>query len=225
MTDKVYIAPSLLSANFMQLGAELDEIASADLVHFDVMDGSFVPNLSFGLPILSQVKAHTTLPVDVHLMVRNPDEVAEQYVRAGADIVSFHWEAQVHAHRLVSRIHDGGAKAGIVLNPATPVSSLECIIDDVDLVLIMSVNPGFGGQSFIEGSYRKLRQLRRLCQDHQVSPMIEVDGGVSVANAEQIVAAGATALVAGSAIFAAENRAEAISHIRAAADRGLLKKA
>lgn len=225
MTHEVRIAPSLLSADFMKLGEDIDAISTADYIHFDVMDGHFVPNLSFGLPILKQVKKTSTLPVDVHLMVSNPDEVVIHYLQAGADMVSFHWESQIHAHRLVRQIQDAGAKAGVVLNPGTPVNCLESIIDYVDLVLIMSVNPGFGGQSFIESSYQKLRELHQLCCKHQVNPLIEVDGGVGVSNAEAIVSAGANLLVAGSAIFGAANRAQAIADIRAAGQRGQMKRA
>ena len=150
--EDVLVAPSILSANFLDLGGELDDIATADLVHYDVMDGHFVPNLTFGPDILRQVKERTKLPIDAHLMIANPDVMAVRYLEAGADIVCFHLEATVHAHRLVQQIKSYGAKAAIAINPATPVSSLEAIIDDLDMVLVMTVNPGFGGQSFIEGS-------------------------------------------------------------------------
>jgi ribulose-phosphate 3-epimerase len=219
-SHEIYIAPSILSADFTHLGDELASIAEADYVHYDVMDGHFVPNLSFGPDILRQVKAATSLPLDVHLMVSNPEEVVEAYLKAGADLVGFHWEAQTHAHKIVSQIHAAGAKACISLNPATPVSVLEAIIDDLDMVLLMSVNPGFGGQSFIESSYKKIAALRRLCAQHAVCPRIEVDGGISVKNVRAIVAAGADTLVAGSAIFGANDRAAEIARLRHEAKYG-----
>lgn len=224
MLGDVKIAPSILSADFMHLADELDSIASADYIHFDVMDGSFVPNLSFGLPILKQVKAASSLPVDVHLMISNPDTMVENYLAAGADIVCFHQEAAIHAHRLVAQIHDAGAKAGIALNPATPVSTLEAIVGDLDLVLVMSVNPGFGGQSFIGSTYRKLEALKALCERVGAHPIVEVDGGVGPANAEKICAAGATMLVAGSAVFNGDP-AQSIAALREAGRAGLSRKA
>lgn len=223
--EDVLVAPSILSASFLDLGSDLDDVATADLVHYDVMDGHFVPNLTFGPDILRQVKRRTSLPVDVHLMISNPDEAAALYLEAGADMVSFHLEATAHAHRLVQQIRSYGAKAAVAINPATPVSALECILDDLDMVLVMTVNPGFGGQSFIEGSLRKLRQLRRMMRDHRVSPLVEVDGGVSASNAERIVAAGANVLVAGSAVFNQEDRAATIAAIRENGRRGLVRMA
>ena len=225
LDGSVRIAPSVLSANFACLGDELASVATADLIHYDVMDGHFVPNLSFGTGILRQVKRATDLPLDVHLMVDNPDATVPWYLEAGADIVTFHWEAATHATRIVQQIHAAGAKAGVALNPATPVSSLECLVDDVDLVLVMSVNPGFGGQSYIEGTDAKLRALSALCASHGVSPLVEVDGGVSTKTAERIVRAGATVLVAGSAVFNTDDRAAAIVGIRAAGERGLGRQA
>ena len=212
--EDVLVAPSILSANFLDLGGELDDIATADLVHYDVMDGHFVPNLTFGPDILRQVKERTKLPIDAHLMIANPDVMAVRYLEAGADIVCFHLEATVHAHRLVQQIKSYGAKAAIAINPATPVSSLEAIIDDLDMVLVMTVNPGFGGQSFIEGSISKLRKLLKMMREHGVNPLVEVDGGVSAKNAERIVAAGANVLVAGSAVFKQADRAATIAAIR-----------
>ena len=223
--EDIRIAPSVLSADFSRLAAELDEVSSADLVHYDVMDGHFVPNLSFGLDILRTVKAHTDLPVDVHLMITNPDEMVEKFLDAGADVVSFHLEATAHAHRLVSLIHDRGARASIALNPATPVHLLEPILDDLDMVLVMTVNPGFGGQSFIESSVRKLCRLRRMCDEHGVSPLVEVDGGISAATAGKVCGAGANVLVAGSAVFGAPDRAAAIDEIRRAGALGVSKSA
>lgn len=225
MPEDIKIAPSVLSADFARLGAELADVATADYVHYDVMDGHFVPNLSFGLDILRAVKASTDLPVDVHLMITNPDEMVEKYLDAGADLVSFHYEATAHANRLVSLIKDRGAKASIALNPATPVSMLESILDDLDMVLVMTVNPGFGGQKFIESSVRKLRQLRRMCDEHGVSPLVEVDGGISAKTVAKVTAAGANVLVAGSAVFGAADRGAAIADIRRAGLAGVSKTA
>ena len=225
MIEDVRIAPSILSADIANLGADLEAISSADFVHVDVMDGHFVPNLTFGPNVVKAVKAHSELPADVHLMITNPDEMAEEYARAGADIVTFHWEAATHAHRIVMGIHEAGAKAGVSLNPATPVSALSDIISDLDLVLIMSVNPGFGGQKFIPNTLRKLREVRALAAERGVSPLVEVDGGVGAANAAQIVEAGANVLVAGSAVYGASDRAAAISEIRDAGRQGLTRRA
>lgn len=220
MLSDVRIAPSILSADLMCLGDELESIKSADYIHFDVMDGVFVPNLSFGPALLSQVKAASDLPVDAHLMVCDPDRRVQAYLDAGADIVTFHYEAQVHALRTISLIKEHGAKAGVALNPGTPTSALECLIEDVDLVLVMSVNPGFSGQAFIEHTYDKLRQVRRMASEHGVDPLIEVDGGIGAANAERVVRAGANLLVAGNAVFKADDRAAAINAIRTAGRRG-----
>lgn len=224
LNEDVRVAPSVLSADFTKLGQELEDIQGADLIHYDVMDGHFVPNVSFGMGILRQVKAATDIPLDVHLMVTNPEEQASWFLDAGADIVTFHMEAQTHANRLCSLIHDAGAKAAVALNPATPVSLLDSVIEDVDMVLVMTVNPGFGGQSFIEGSIAKLRKLRALCAEHGVSPWVEVDGGIVAGNAERVVAAGANVLVAGSSVFGATDRAGAIGALREAGRRGLTRR-
>lgn len=225
MLEEIRIAPSVLSADFTRLGAELESVGTADLIHYDVMDGHFVPNLSFGPDVLRATKAATGLPVDVHLMITNPDEMVERYLDAGADLLSFHYEATVHAHRLVSLVRERGARASIALNPATPVSALEPILDDLDMVLLMTVNPGFGGQSFIESSLRKIRQLRRMCDEHGVNPLVEVDGGICAKTAAAVAAAGANVLVAGSAVFGAADRAGAIAEIRRAAQAGVSKMA
>ena len=225
MPCDIKIAPSVLSADFARLGDELASVSSADMIHFDVMDGHFVPNLSFGLDVLRATKASTELPVDVHLMVSNPDEMVEKFLDAGADLVSFHYEATAHAHRLVQLIHDRGAKASIALNPATPVSLLEPIIDDLDMVLLMTVNPGFGGQAFIESSGRKLCLLRKLCREHGASPLVEVDGGINPRTAAEVAGGGATVLVAGSFVFGAEDRAAAIAELRRAAESAAVKRA
>lgn len=197
----IKIAPSILSADMANLKGELDRVAGADYIHYDVMDGHFTGNLTFGVDILKAVKRSTKVPVDVHMMVTNPDETADWYLDAGADMVTVHYEASTHLHRTITHIQERGAKAGVVLNPATPVCVLESIIDVVDVVLLMSVNPGFGGQSFIPGTLAKLHELCAMCERHGVSPIIEVDGGVSSKNIAEIVAAGADMLVAGSAVF------------------------
>ena len=225
MLEKIKVAASVLSADFARLGSEVADVATADLIHFDVMDGHFVPNVSFGADVLRAVKASTELPVDVHLMVTNPDEVVAGYLDAGADMVSFHYEAARHAHRIVSLIHERGARAAVALNPTTPVCLLEPIIEELDMVLIMTVDPGFGGQSFIESSPRKLRRLRRMCDEHGVNPLVEVDGGIAAATAPLATAAGASVLVAGSAVFGAPDRAAAIDEIRRAGQAGASKMA
>lgn len=223
MNEPILIAPSILGADYTRLADELAQIETADLVHFDVMDGHFVPNISFGVDLLRAVKASTALPVDVHLMVSNPEVQVEKYLDAGADSLTFHYEAATHANRLVSLIHDRGAKAAIALNPATPVCLLEPIIDDLDMVLVMTVNPGFGGQRLIESSLKKLRRLRRLCDEHGVNPRIEVDGGIVMGNVANVVASGANVIVAGSSVFSAADRARAIQELRRNAARGASK--
>ena len=178
LENNVQVAPSILSADLGHLADELASIEGAGYVHFDAMDGHFVPNLTFGPGVLAAVKEATQIPVDAHLMISNPDQMVPEYLAAGADIVTFHYEATAHANRLASLIREKGAKAGIAINPGTPVSALDAIIEDVDLVLVMTVNPGFGGQKFIPGSLRKLRQLKAMCDERRVSPIIEVDGGI-----------------------------------------------
>ena len=219
--NNVLVAPSVLSADFSKLKSELDSIANADYIHYDVMDGHFVPNISFGPDIFSYCKKSSELPIDVHLMVTNPAEIVPLFLDRGADVVTFHYEAEVHAHRLVHLIKESGAKAGISLCPGTPVSVLEDLIEDLDLVLIMTVNPGFGGQKFIPHSIEKLKALKELCRKHNAHPMIEVDGGISADNAADVVAAGADMLVAGSAVFGQEDRAATIEAIYAAAESAL----
>ena len=217
--NNVLVAPSVLSADFSKLKSELDSIANADYIHYDVMDGHFVPNISFGPDIFSYCKKSSELPIDVHLMVTNPAEIAPLFLDRGADVVTFHYEAEVHAHRLVHLIKDSGA--GISLCPGTPVSVLEDLIEDLDLVLIMTVNPGFGGQKFIPHSIEKLKALKELCRKHNVNPLIEVDGGISAANAADVVAAGADMLVAGSAVFGQEDRGATIEAICNAGESAL----
>ena len=219
--NNVLVAPSVLSADFSKLKSELDSIANADYIHYDVMDGHFVPNISFGPDIFSYCKKSSELPIDVHLMVTNPAEIAPLFLDRGADIVTFHYEAEVHAHRLVHLIKNSGAQAGISLCPGTPVSVLKDLIEDLDLVLIMTVNPGFGGQKFIPHSLEKLKALKELCRKHNAHPMVEVDGGISAANAADVVAAGADMLVAGSAVFGQEDRGATIEAIRNAGESAL----
>ncbi len=225
MQSRIQIAPSVLSADFAKLGEDLADIASADCVHYDVMDGHFVPNISFGLDILKATKRATDLPVDVHLMITNPDEMIGAFIDAGADNVTFHMEATAHANRLIQLIHAAGRKASVAINPATPVSALEEVVEDVDMVLVMTVNPGFGGQSFIESSPAKIRRLRALCESRGAHPLIEVDGGIKASTAPLVAEAGADVLVAGSAVFGREDRAQAIAEIREAAEAATLKKA
>lgn len=207
----VRIAPSILSADMADLKGEIAKVSGADFIHFDVMDGHFTGNLTFGVDILKAVKRVTDVPVDVHMMVTNPDETADWYADAGADLITVHYEASTHLHRTITHLQDRGVKAGVVLNPATPVCVLESIIDVVDMVLLMSVNPGFGGQSFIPGTIAKLKELKTLCESHGVDPLIEVDGGISSKNIAEVVAAGANVLVAGSAVFKAEDPAAEVA--------------
>ena len=209
--SSIKIAPSILSADMANLKGELDKIAGADLVHFDVMDGHFTGNLTFGVDILKAVKRSTDVPVDAHLMVSNPDETVDWYADAGADMITAHYEASTHLHRTLTHLQQRGVKAGVVLNPATPVCVLESIIDVVDMVLLMSVNPGFGGQSFIPGTIAKLHELKAMCERHGVSPLIEVDGGISSKNIAEVVKAGANVLVAGSAVFKSEDPAAEVA--------------
>lgn len=225
MQSQIRIAPSVLSADFARLGEDLAEISSADYVHYDVMDGHFAPNISFGLDILKATKRSTELPVDVHLMISNPDQMVPAFLDAGADNVTFHIEATDHANRLIQLIHAEGRMVSVAVNPATPVCLLEDVIEDVDMVLVMTVNPGFGGQKFIPASAAKLRRLRRLCAEHGASPLVEVDGGINAQTAPIVAKAGANVLVAGSAVFGQADRSAAIAQIRAAAESGLAKKA
>lgn len=225
MIDDIKIAPSVLSADFSRLGADLDSIATADVVHYDVMDGHFVPNISFGLDILKATKRSTGLPVDVHLMITNPDEMIPAFIEAGADNITFHMEATNHANRLFGMIHAAGRKASVAICPGTPVCMLDSVIEDVDMVLVMTVNPGFGGQKYIPSSAAKLRKVKALCAEHGVSPLIEVDGGITNETAPLVCEAGANVLVAGSSVFKAEDRASAIAGLREAGALGLAKRA
>ena len=221
MLADVRIAPSILAANQLALGEELASIKTADYIHFDVMDGVFVPNLTFGPGLLAQVKEASDLPVDVHLMIADPDRRFQAYLDAGADILTFHYEAQLHAHRTLNAIKEHGAKAAIALNPGTPACVLESLIEDVDMVLVMTVNPGFGGQAFIPSTLTKIAQVRAMAQEHGVNPLIEVDGGIVAGNAGQVASQGANVLVAGSSVFKAQDRAQAIAELRAHATAAL----
>jgi ribulose-phosphate 3-epimerase len=213
------IAPSLLSADFARLGeaVALAERAGADLIHFDVMDGHFVPNITIGPPVLKSLARVSRLPIDVHLMIEHPDRYIEAFVEAGAANITVHVEAVVHLHRVVHLIKSLGVKAGVALNPATPVAALDEIAGDVDYVLVMTVNPGFGGQTFIQRSESKVRAVRELLRREGSSAPIEVDGGIDVHTAPRIVAAGADILVAGNAVFGSADPERAIRDLRAAA--------
>lgn len=212
----IKIAPSILSADFAKLGEEIQEVerGGADYIHVDVMDGHFVPNITLGPLIVESIRPITELPLDVHLMIENPDLYIADFAKAGANIISVHVEACPHLHRTIQAIKQLGVKAGVVVNPATPVSTIEHVLEDVDLVLLMTVNPGFGGQSFIHSVVQKIRQVSQLIREKNLSVEIEVDGGVNPETARICVEAGANVLVAGSAIFNQRDRKQAIQHIR-----------
>ncbi|DBA82966.1 TPA: hypothetical protein ACH3X1_006745 [Trebouxia sp. C0004] len=214
----IIVSPSILSADFAKLGEQIKavEAAGADWIHVDVMDGRFVPNITIGPLIVAAIRPLTDLPLDTHLMIVHPEERVADFAKAGSDIISVHAEpaATVHLDRTINQIKDLGVKAGVVLNPATPIETIQHVITQVDLILLMSVNPGFGGQKFIEYQVEKVRKLRQMCNDAGVSPWIEVDGGISGKNAYKVIEAGANALVAGSAVFGAPDYSEAIKSIK-----------
>lgn len=216
--DDIIVSPSILSANFSRLGEQIKAVddAGCDWIHVDVMDGRFVPNITIGPLVVDAIRPVTDLPLDVHLMIVEPESRAADFIKAGADIVSVHCEAAatIHLHRTINLIKSLGAKAGVVLNPGTPLSAIEYVLEEVDLVLIMSVNPGFGGQSFIESQVKKIAELRKMCNEKGINPWIEVDGGVTPSNAWKVIEAGANALVAGSAVYGAKSYADAIKGIK-----------
>ena len=217
MIDKKLIAPSMLAADFSNLAHDIAVVnqSDADWFHLDIMDGIFVPNISFGMPVIKAMAKHTKKPLDVHLMIVEPDRYIQTFADLGANVLTVHFEACTHLHRSLQSIKAAGMKAGVALNPHTPVASLSHIIGDIDLVCLMSVNPGFGGQSFIKATYEKVRELRNLIDANKGSTLIEIDGGVSDQNASHLVAAGADVLVAGSYVFSATDPTATIANLSA----------
>jgi ribulose-phosphate 3-epimerase len=211
-----YIAPSILSADFSKLGAEIKSVedAGADWIHVDVMDGHFVPNITIGPLIVEAARRSTSLPLDVHLMIENPERFIADFVKAGADLISVQVEACVHLNRTIQMIKESGLRAGVVLNPSTPLSAIDWVLEDVDFIMIMSVNPGFGGQNFIPNSLDKIRTLRKMLQDRGLEALIEIDGGVNEKTIKDISDAGTDVFVAGSAIFKSTNYRKTISKFR-----------
>ncbi len=210
------LAPSLLAADFgnLQQAIEMVNASEADWFHIDIMDGVFVPNISYGMPVLSVIHKHATKPLDVHLMIVDPSRYISTFAKLGSDILTVHYEACTHLHRTLQAIKSEGMKTGVALNPHTPVALLEDIIQEIDVLLLMSVNPGFGGQSFIENTYKKVRQAKMLIEQAGASTLIEIDGGVSLKNAKALVEAGADALVAGSFVFNAANPTQTIADLK-----------
>ena len=218
--SKTLIAPSMLAADFgnLQRDVEMVNNSEADWFHIDVMDGHFVPNISYGMPVIQAIKKHATKPLDVHLMIEKPERYIEEFARVGADIITVHHESTVHLHRTLRQIKDAGCKAGIVLNLTTPVSVLEDILPECYMVLLMSINPGFGGQKFEEMTYNRVKKLRKMVNDQGLNTRIEIDGGVTDKNAKALVEAGADVLVAGSYIFKSDNQTETIKHLKTVAN-------
>ena len=217
MEDIKLIAPSILSANFARLGEEIKTVeqAGADIIHLDIMDGRYVPNITIGIPVVESLRPLTDLPFDAHLMIVEPEKYVPDFIKAGCNMISFHMDACIHSHRLVDYIKSQGVKAGVVLNPATPVNTLEEIIYFVDYVLVMSVNPGFGGQRFIPETLHKIRKLRRLMEETgRTDILIEIDGGIKESNISQVSVEGVNIFVAGSSIFKAEDPAQAVRNLK-----------
>ena len=212
------VAPSILASDFGNLQRDIEMLnrSQADWIHFDVMDGMFVPNISFGFPLLDVVKKHAKKPIDVHLMIEDPDRYIEQFAKSGASGITVHYEACVHLNRTISEIKKLGCRAGVALNPHTPVELLEDILEYTDLVLIMSVNPGFGGQKFIPNTYKKIKSLKKMSIELNPDLFIEIDGGVDQSNAQQLLEAGANVLVAGNSVFSASDPLQAISSLKIA---------
>ncbi len=210
------IAPSILAADFgnLQRDCEMVNNSQADWFHIDVMDGHFVPNISYGMPVIQAIKKHATKPLDVHLMIEKPERYIEEFAKIGADIITVHYEATVHLHRTLTQIEDAGCKAGVVLNLTTPVSVLEDILPKCYMVLLMSINPGFGGQKFEEMTYEKVRKLRKMADDQGLKTHIEIDGGVTTANARKLIDAGADVLVAGNFVFKSDNPTKTIADLK-----------
>lgn len=211
------IAPSVLASDFANLQSEIEMLnqSEAEWIHIDVMDGVFVPNISFGMPVIQAIKKHAKKTMDVHLMIVDPDRYISTFKSVGADILTVHYEACTHLHRTIQAIKNEGMKAGVALNPHTPISVLEDVIKDIDLVCLMSVNPGFGGQSFIENTYKKVIQLKHLIEQSGSEAKIEIDGGVTDQNAHKLVTAGADVLVAGSFVFKAKSPIDTIKNLKA----------
>ena len=212
----VKIAPSILSADFAELGKAIDKLekGKADMIHIDVMDGSYVPNISFGIPIIKSIRGLTKLPFDVHLMIENPSRFVKDFAEAGADMITIHWEADIHIDRTINLIKSLGLKCGIVLNPATSVEVLKYILPELDMVLLMSVNPGFGGQKYISYTTEKIRDLKNMIKSKGLNTLIEVDGGIDSGNIQEVALAGADIIVAGSAVFKDNNIEENIKLLK-----------
>lgn len=216
MSKQHLVAPSLLAADFTKLSAEIDLVnqSQADWLHLDVMDGRFVPNITFGMFIIEAIRKMCTKPLDVHLMIESPERYISDFRAAGADLITVHYEACTHLHRTIQLIRESGARVGIALNPHTPVDSLKDVLEEIDLVLLMSVNPGFGGQKFIYRTLAKIEQLREMAIVRNLAPLIEIDGGVGLHNAEKVLQAGANVLVTGSSVFRSEDPAQAIQALK-----------
>ena len=212
----VIIAPSILAADFgnLQRDCEMVNNSKADWFHIDVMDGHFVPNISYGMPVIQSIKKHAKKPLDVHLMIEKPERYIEDFAKVGANIITVHYESTIHLHRTLTQIENTGCKAGIVLNLTTPVSVLEDILDKCYMVLIMSINPGFGGQKFEDVTYNKVRKLKKMIKDQGLNVLIEIDGGVNATNAPKLIEAGADALVAGSFVFKSDNPTKTIENLK-----------